>query len=303
MKRFSWFMGLSLFLFLIGCAGRDDVMILDSRTASLERQLNVLRESNEGTNTTLSRRIEQVEKKMDSLLKPVHQNQADITAQVEALKVHIQDLQGRIDAFEYKQSKEQNRLSESFVKELKELQSRLQRLEKPPPPPPPPPSASMAPAEPAAKAEKAPEITQDFKSDQKEVKEPAREKEKPKATADDIYEEAGALYKKKAFEGAQKKYEDYLKAAPKGKYVEPARFGLAESLYAQKGYEEAILAYQKLIKAYPKSKYVPEALYKQALSFISLKDPGSARLLLEKIVKSYPKTSQAKLAQKKLKSL
>ncbi|MBI5602990.1 MAG: tetratricopeptide repeat protein [Deltaproteobacteria bacterium] len=94
-----------------------------------------------------------------------------------------------------------------------------------------------------------------------------------------------------------------MKTAPKGKFVEEARFGLAESLFGQKDYEEAILTYQKLIKAYPKSKFVPPALYKQALSFISLKDTGSARLLLEKIVKSYPKSSQAKLAQKKLKSL
>ena len=62
--------------------------------------------------------------------------------------------------------------------------------------------------------------------------------------------------------------------APKGKYLEEARFGLAESLYGTKEYEEAILTYQKLIKSYPKSKHIPEALYKQALSFLNLKDTG-----------------------------
>ncbi len=315
MKRFSWLIMVSLVFFLIGCAGRDDVMILDSRTASLERQLNALKESNEGMNATLSRRIEQAEKKMDSSLQPVHQNQADMTAQVEALKVKIQSLQGRIEAFEYNQKKDQNRLSESLVKELKELQARLQRLEHPPTPPPPPPavpsasappspSPPSAPTEAGPKPEKAKEIPRESKEDQKEIKEPAKEKEKTaKGTPEELYAEAGALFKKKAFEGAQKKYEEYLKAAPKGKYVEPARFGLAESLYAQKNYEEAILNYQKLIKGFPKSPLIPEVLYKQALSFLALKDSGSARLLLEKIIKSYPKSAQAKLAQKKLKSL
>ena len=315
LKRFSWLVGVSLFLFLIGCAGRDDVMILDSRASSLERQLNALRDSNEGLKATLSRRIEQAEKKMDSSLPPIHQNQADITAQIEALKTKIQTLQGRIEAFEYNQKRDQNRLSESLVKELKEFQARLQRLEHPPTPPPPPPAVPSAAASPALpppsepteagpKPEKAKEITRDAKEDQKENKEPAKEREKTtKGTPEELYGEAGALFKKKAFEGAQKKYEDYLKAAPKGKYVEPARFGLAESLYAQKDYEEAILNYQKLIKGFPKSPLIPEVLYKQALSFLALKDSGSARLLLEKIIKSYPKSAQAKLAQKKLKSL
>jgi len=117
-----------------------------------------------------------------------------------------------------------------------------------------------------------------------------------------VYEEACVLFKKQAFEDAQKKYAEYLKSAPKGKYVEEARFGLAESLCGGKDYEEAILTYQKLIKSFPKSKYIPEALYKQALSFLSLKDTGSARLLLEKIIKEFPKSGQAKLAKKKLKS-
>ncbi len=297
-----------LVFFLIGCAAsREDVLTLDNRTYSLERQINAIRDSNEKRNTTLSRRIDQAEKKIESTLQPVHQNQADMTAQVESLRTQIQDLQGRVDAFEYKQKKEENRLSESLVKELKEIQARLQRLERPPTPPPSPTPSTPQPStstEGGPKPEKAREITGVSKEDQKETKEPAKEKEKTaKGAPEDLYEDAVALLKKKSFEGAQKKYEDYLKAAPKGKYVEQARFGLAETLYAQKNYDEAILSYQKLIKGFPKSPLIPEALYKQALSFLGLKDSGSARLLLEKIIKTYPKSSQAQLARKKLKSL
>jgi len=277
------------------------VLILDNRTSSQEHQLAVLRESTENMRTTLSRRIEQAEKKMDAAIQPVHQNQANTLTQFEDLKIQIQDLQGRLEALEYSQKREQNRLSEALVKDLKEMQTRLQRLEQPPPPPKPP--IPPPPIESGINPEKAKDISREPKEDEKEPKETAKEKGKAKTSPEEVYEEAGALFKKQAFEGAQKKYEEYLKIDPKGKYVEEARFRLAESLFGAKNYEEAILTYQKWIKSFPKSKNVPEALYKQALSFLSLKDSGSARLLLEKIVKNYPKSSQAKLAQKKLKTL
>jgi len=302
--RLMW-IGL-LSLVLTGCAARDDIIILANRTSTLERNLFQLRDSNEETKTAfqetksaLSRRLEQSEKKIDSQLQPVLQNQANSTIQFESLKAEIQILQGRIEVLEHSQKKERAQLTESLSKDLKDLQARLQLLEKPPPPPPPPPT----PIDSGAKPEKAKEITREAKEDQKGVKEPVKEKEKTKATPEEIYEDADALLKKQAYEGAKKKFEDYLKKAPKGNNVEEARFGLAESLYGVKEYEEAILAYQKLIKSYPKSKLIPEALYKQALSFINLKDTGSARLLLEKIIKEFPKSSRAKLAHKKLKAL
>jgi tol-pal system protein YbgF len=291
--RLMW-IGL-LFIILAGCATREDVIILDKRTSSLERNLSQIRDANEETKTKLSRRIEQSEKKMDSQLNPVLQNQADSGVQQEALKEQIQILQGRIESLEHNQKKEQTQLGDTLSKDLKDLQARVQRLEKPSPSPP---SSDTVP-----KPEKGKEITKESKEESKEPKEPAKEKEKAKSSPEEIYKEADALLKKQAYEGAQKKYEEYLKAAPKGKYFEEARFGLAESLYGSKDYEEAILSYQKLIKAFPRSKYIPAALYKQALSFIYLNDNGSARLLLEKIVKEFPKSSQAKMAQKKLKSL
>jgi tol-pal system protein YbgF len=301
-NRAESFMILFLCLFLAGCATRQDAIILDNRASSLERQFSTQKDANDEMRTSLSRRIEQVEKKIDTNLQPMHQVQANTTAQIEILKTQIQDLQGRIEAFEYRQKKEQNRLSETLINDLKQLQSRLQRLETLPPSQPSP-SPNPPASEAGTKPEKAQETSPNSKEDQKEVKEPAKEKGKSKASPEAIYEEAGVLLKKGAFEEAKKKYEEYLKGAPKGKYVEDARFGLAESLFGGKAHEEAILTYQKLIKSYPKSKYVPEALYKQALSFLSLKDAGSARLLMEKIIKEFPKSSQAKWARKKIKSL
>jgi tol-pal system protein YbgF len=282
--------GLALFLVLAGCAARDDIVILANRASTLEQNLYQVRDAQEENKSALSKKIDQTDKKAEAQLQPILQNQANTSSQQEALKVQIQILQGRIEALEYNQKKEQSHLSESIAKEMKDLQTRLLRLEKPPAPPPPP-------AESVTKSEKPKEVTPEPKEEQKEAKEAA------KVTSEDIFETGQTLLKKQAYEGAKKKFEEYLKMAPKGKFLEEARFGLGEALYGTKEYEEAILTYQKLIKSYPKSKYIPEALYKQALSFLSLKDTSSARLLLEKIVKDFPKSNRAKIAQSKLKSL
>lgn len=297
MKKHSWFFIFPLILILFGCASRDDVIILDNRISSLQHQILLQKDSVDGMQNSVSRRIEQTEKKVELSMQPVHQNQANTITQIETLKTQIEGLQGRLETLEYNQKKELTKQGDVWSKDLKELLIRLQKLEQQP-------SGAPSPqVDQGNKPEKTKEMPLNSKEELKGSKETVKEKEKGKVVAEEVYEEALAMLKKQAFEGAQKKFEEYLKMDTKGKYVEDARFGLAESLYWSKNYEEAVLSYQKLIKSFPKSKQIPEALYKQALSFISLKDPGSARLLLEKIVKSYPKSIQAKAAQKKIKSL
>ena len=296
MKKIVGLFGVILFMVMAGCAARDDIVILANRTSTLERTLFQVRDAQEENKSALTKKMDQNEKKIESQIQPILQNQANTAAQQDALKVQIQILQGRIEALEYNQKKEQLHISDSVTKEIKDLQARVQRLEKPPTPPPPP-------VDSGTKPEKSKEVTQESKEEQKEAKETDKVKEPVKVSSEEIFEAAQGLLQKQAYGGAKKKYEEYLKMAPKGKYLEEARFGLAESLYGTKEYEEAILTYQKLIKSYPKSKHIPEALYKQALSFLNLKDAASARLLLEKIIKDYPKSEQAKKARGKLKTL
>ncbi len=123
---------------LSGCATREDAIILANRTSSLERSLAQVRDSQEENKAVLSKKIDQTERKLDSQFQPILQNQADATVQGESIRSQIETLQGRIEALEHNQKKEQTYLSDSLAKEMKDLQARLQRLEKPSPPPPPP---------------------------------------------------------------------------------------------------------------------------------------------------------------------
>ena len=145
---------------MAGCAARDDIVILANRTSTLERNLFQVRDAQEENKNALTKKMDQNEKKIESQIQPILQNQANTTAQQEALKVQIQILQGRIEALEHNQKKEQLHLSDSVTKEMKDLQARLQRLEKPPAPPPPP-------ADSGTKPEKSKEVTQESKEEPK----------------------------------------------------------------------------------------------------------------------------------------
>ena len=94
-----------------------------------------VRDSQEENKAAFSKKIDQTEKRLDSQLQPILQNQADATVQGESLRTQIETLQGRIEVLEHNQKKEQIYLSDSLAKEMKDLQARLQRLEKPAPPP------------------------------------------------------------------------------------------------------------------------------------------------------------------------
>ncbi|MBI4764243.1 MAG: hypothetical protein HY787_06535 [Deltaproteobacteria bacterium] len=222
MKTIIGLLGVILFMVMAGCAARDDIVILANRTTTLERTLFQVRDAQEENKNALTRRLEQTERKIESQTQPILQNQANATAQQEALKVQIQILQGRIEALENNQKKdqlhlkEQSHLSDSVTKEMKDLQARLLRLEKPPTPPPPA-------ADSGAKPEKSKEGAPDSKETPTEAKETDKAKETVKLSPEEIFEAAQSLLQKQAYAGAKKKYEEYFKAAPKGKYLEEAR--------------------------------------------------------------------------------
>jgi TolA-binding protein len=58
-----------------------------------------------------------------------------------------------------------------------------------------------------------------------------------------------------------------------------------------------------VIKKYPQGNKVPSAMLRQGQAFYQIKDKISSRLLLKKIIKKYPNSSEAKIAEAKLKTM
>jgi tol-pal system protein YbgF len=118
-----------------------------------------------------------------------------------------------------------------------------------------------------------------------------------------LYESALAKFRAGQSEEALAGFKHFLGKYPKSKLADNAQFWIGECYFSLRQYEQAILAYQEVIKNYPEGNKVPNAMLRQALAFNEINDTTSAKLLLKKIVKSYPNSSEAKIAEAKLKTI
>jgi tol-pal system protein YbgF len=120
---------------------------------------------------------------------------------------------------------------------------------------------------------------------------------------EDLYESALSRFKGGKSEEALAGFKHFLANYPKSKLADNAQFWIGECYFSLRQYEQAILAYQEVIKNYPGGNKVPNAMLRQALAFNEIKDATSAKLLLKKIIKTYPNSSEAKIAEAKLKTM
>jgi TolA-binding protein len=172
-----------------GCAARDDVIVLDNRLYTLQRQIQQVRDDTEGMKKQLTSRTEQLEKKIDSAQQPLLENQASSLNELEGIKGRLQTLQGRMESLEFSQKKDTapRAALETLSKELKELQARVQRLEQPGAPP--------------AKAEKTAEPAKESKEDRTEEK--GAEKAKP-PSGEELFQQGRTAQKRRIMKRLKK---------------------------------------------------------------------------------------------------
>lgn len=209
---------------------------------------------------------------------------AQLGQQVEALDEQVRQLLGRVDALERRpQPKGDTSRVEALERRLQEIASRLAAVEARP----------AAPAPPAGKQAETP-------SSRPEAAPPPPA---PKATAQDLYDRAYALYKKGKHAEAREAFQRFISLYPKTDLTDNAYFWIGESYYDQRQFEKAILAYDKVVQEFPRGDKVPSALLKQAFAFDAIGDPVDARILLKKLLREHPSSEQAAIARRKLEML
>jgi len=117
------------------------------------------------------------------------------------------------------------------------------------------------------------------------------------------FRDAYALVRKGAYREAAPMLDELIRRDPKGRFAPDAVYWLGESLYGQGLYDEAVLQFDRVLKEYPGSKKELSALLKQGESFEKMGDIQSARIIFEKLTKDHPHTSQARVANTRLKGL
>lgn len=211
---------------------------------------------------------------------------ADLASQVEALRVRLQTVEGKLAETEQQlqqitqtggpqQSQTRDRLL-SVERGIAAVQERLARLEGQRPAPPP---RAETPGE-AAPIREVP---------------PPAVAAKPSA---DPFTEGMTLYKRKSYAAAREQLQNFLKDHPKGDKAIEARYYLADSLLQDKRYDEAIVEFNRLVESHPKSHLAPAALLKQSQAFKAQGKTKIANLVLEKLMADYPKSPEAAQARK-----
>ncbi len=263
----------------------------------------------------LNGRVSKMEKRtssdLDQRLEAVRLRQAQLGADLDKTRADIQALSGRVEEnnFLTKRAVERDttdqdtmRTGVSAVNErLAKLEMEVKRLSEYVAMPTPAPQAAAAPTAPAPSTP----AGEQSRSQTARPQTPRPQTPQPPALSpeEDLYESALAKFRAGKSEEALAGFKHFLGNYPKSKLADNAQFWVGECYFSLRQYEQAILAYQEVIKNYPDGNKVPNAMLRQALAFNEINDTTSAKLLLKKIVKTYPNSSEAKIAEAKLKTV
>ena len=254
---------------LPGCAGQQDILILDNR-------LSVIEERGAAT----EQRSLQLESRLDEYIKKgedLRERSAGQNVLIDQLRGEIRVLRGKLEETEYlfkqkikafegskgKQKKQLDRI-EQMVSSTKDRIIHIEQY------------LNLETTESELKLEKGTHTKSDIPS-------------KKELSADKIYKSAKQAFAQSDFETAREEFQQLLQLYPKSPQADNAQFWLGETYYREKWYEKAILEYQKVIEKYPKGNKVPASLLKQGLAFSGLGDKANTRLILTELVKKYPK--------------
>ncbi len=223
--------------------------------------------------------------KTEQQVESLRRNQADMATRLESMQFELQRLTGKFEESRFreeKEGKESGETREAQKREIKDLKDEVTRLK-----------------ERLTAVETALATQRGLPAAPEKATAPA---ERPR-DATTLYREGIEEHRAGNYEKARERFKTYIKTHPKGDLAGNAQFWIGETFYSQGDYENAILAYEELASRHPKSDKLPAALLKEGLSFLELKDTTNAKLLLNRLIKKYPRSDEAKLAQRKLKTI
>lgn len=251
--------------------------VLGLQTDEMKKTINILKSQ-----------IQDIEKstgaQASSSEKDIRKKQADIVADLTAVRSDFQVLTGRFEETRYAIQKSvqegKNSRSEIEVK-LKETAQILEELQK-----------RIASLE---------QVTALLRQEREQGKEQGTGKVPEAVGFEDAYKDAYETLQKGDYKAAREKFQKYLETHPGSKYAENALYWIGDSYYSEKNYEKAIVVYDDVVKKYPDGAKAPAAILKQGMAFSALGDRKSANAIFKKLVERYPKSEQADTAKKKLK--
>ena len=272
------------------------IVLLFSSCTTMEQDILYL----DNQVVALNSRADKLSSELDSRLKSIREKQAEIEAEIDKMRGEIEGLSGHVEDNRVlvKRAVERDTSEQDMINtRLTDLNQRIGELD-----------LVVKKLHEYLRLEPSKALT---KQDQKigptetrvPIQPPQDMEEKLVSGEKNLYEQTLTKYREEKYEEAIIGFKDFLKEYPKSDLADNAHFWVGECYMAMKQYEQAVLAYQEVIKKYPKGNKVPNAMLRQALAFYEIKDKISSKLLLKNIIKKYPNSSEAKIAEAKLKTI
>jgi tol-pal system protein YbgF len=255
---------------LAGCASKSDLDYLrydveqmGTRFSKVDKDLGALRnETKEG----MEKNIKGLQTDMESIRKGA----ADLQANLEAMKVDMQVVSGKLDDASLAAKKPADELTlvrDDMERRFAAVEARMAKLEK---------GLEEQKKAAVAETEKTPEA---------------------------LYQKGLDTFKNGDLQKARELLAKFIELYPSHELAANAHYWLGETYYGEKKYDQAVLEFQEVIKNFPGKEKVPAAMLKQGMAFKELGDVKSARYLYKKLIEEFPAANETKTAKEKLKEL
>ena len=234
-----------------------DLEEMKRRLAETERSTVALRQDRAG------------EGRLDSLAR----QQADLQASLDALRVELQKLSGRVED----QGRQRNelRLEMTMIRDDLSLKS-------------------------AALEERVLRMDERLQKLDERLKGPASPPSAP-PSGQGLYEQGVEMIQKRGdFSRGRELLQQFLGQSPQSPLAVNAMYWIGEAWYGEKKFENAILQFQDVIQKYGDHPKVASALLKQAFAFHTLGDVRNARAILQRVIDTFPLSEEAKKAKERL---
>ncbi len=97
-------------------------------------------------------------------------------------------------------------------------------------------------------------------------------------------------------------FQEFVTKFPTAPDAPKAQYYIGLSYFDQRRYKEAIAAFAKVISDYKESEWVAQAYFSQGGAYEGLKQPGAARAAYQNVIKLFPNSTEALMAQQRLKA-
>jgi tol-pal system protein YbgF len=115
-----------------------------------------------------------------------------------------------------------------------------------------------------------------------------------------VYQTAYNDYLNRNYDLAILAFRNFLNSFPSSNLADNAQYWIGECYYAQKQFDQALVEFEKVLTLYPDGDKSVSALLKKGLTYLETGDVQRGRSVLETLIDTHPYSSEAKIAEDRL---